>query len=107
MEPTHAFPCSTCKKGQLTQHMDFSCVCVFLTFEFLAMFSGNHFCKLLNFDAPVCRKDCMLKLGVKTRMDYSLLQNACDWCEPLHPKQCADSHLDNIRFLFQMGCRNL
>lgn len=35
-------------------------------------------------------KDCMLKLGVKTRMDYSLLQNACDWCEPLHPEQCAD-----------------
>lgn len=36
-------------------------------------------------------KDCFLKLGAKTRTDYGLLHNACDWCEPLTPKQCEDS----------------
>lgn len=40
------------------------------------------------------RKDCFLKLGAKTRTDYGLLHNACDWCEPLTPKQCEDSDLE-------------
>ncbi|CAE8644392.1 unnamed protein product [Polarella glacialis] len=34
--------------------------------------------------------DCMMSLGVKSRWDYSLLQNACDWCPVLKPDSCAD-----------------
>jgi len=36
-------------------------------------------------------KDCMFKLGAKARVDYSLLMNACDWCDPVDPHRCADS----------------
>lgn len=36
-------------------------------------------------------KDCFLNLGANTKTDYSILENACDWCKPLSPEQCADS----------------
>jgi len=36
-------------------------------------------------------KNCMYRLGAKARYDYSLLLNACDWCQPVDPHQCSES----------------
>eukprot|EP00931_Biecheleriopsis_adriatica_P056676 TRINITY_DN33595_c0_g1_i1.p1 TRINITY_DN33595_c0_g1~~TRINITY_DN33595_c0_g1_i1.p1 ORF type:complete len:422 (-),score=77.59 TRINITY_DN33595_c0_g1_i1:16-1281(-) len=36
-------------------------------------------------------RSCMYKIGAKSRTDFNLLKNACDWCKPLDPKECASS----------------